>query len=178
MGDKEATVIWPERPTCHDDDWQANKFSEHLVWREPESKKHGTIPYRKCGYCGSIHPEDLLAALEAGAVLHGADWKYGWPHKFYVDGIPNPEAGRMVVKSSKHWTDEEGNRRHEEYPEPEADTVGGKWYNEHLLDLSREAFALVAGRLSEVSHISFSRTDEGRLRYTAPYRGYQKTSLG
>lgn len=42
-----------------------------------------------CSWCGSMHPSDLAAALRAGeASGHWADFKYGWPHKWYVDGVP------------------------------------------------------------------------------------------
>lgn len=47
-----------------------------------------------------MHPADLLAAIQAGARMHGSDWKYGWPHKFYVKDIPNPQAGAMVRTTS------------------------------------------------------------------------------
>lgn len=50
---------------------------------------------RSCGYCGSMHPADVAAAIRAGAVGHWADRKYGWPHKAYFDGVPNPHAGAM-----------------------------------------------------------------------------------
>lgn len=57
------------------------------TWREPMRGEH----FRRCSYCGSMHPEDLAAEPEWRA--EWADRKYGFPHKFYVD-IPNrdPEA--------------------------------------------------------------------------------------
>ncbi len=68
---------FPEKHTCHPDMRIAKG-----EWRPSEAN----FPYRSCDYCGSMHPEDLLAAVERGARLDGADWKYGWPHKFYVTG--------------------------------------------------------------------------------------------
>lgn len=50
---------------------------------------------RGCGYCGSMHPSDLAAAIRAGATLSWADRKYGWPHKVYAERVPNPHAGMM-----------------------------------------------------------------------------------
>lgn len=67
---------YPERPICHDNDTTAQRFGE-TKWRERDGHRH-------CSYCGSLHPEDLLNVLNAGASLGGADWKYGWPHKFYI----------------------------------------------------------------------------------------------
>jgi hypothetical protein len=103
---KEATmneIQWPVRPTCHDGDFQAQRFG-NVVWRPKGEKLHPTndpvMAFRTCSYCGSIHPEDLIEALRAGASLGGADWKYGWPHKFYVDKIPNPNVGQLVRRTS------------------------------------------------------------------------------
>lgn len=61
----------------------------------PESQYRTTGRLRSCGYCGSMHPTDLVAALAAGARVHWADFKYGWPHKLYVDDIPNPHEGML-----------------------------------------------------------------------------------
>lgn len=54
--------------------------------------------FRRCGYCSSIHPQDLIAAMDAGQVDHldMADWKYGWPHKVYLD-VLTENAGQL------HW---------------------------------------------------------------------------
>jgi hypothetical protein len=49
---------------------------------------------RQCSYCGSVHPEDLLKLFETGAYLSGSDWKYGYPHKYYVEKVPNPKFGQ------------------------------------------------------------------------------------
>lgn len=51
-------------------------------WSEPRYTEH----FRRCSFCGSIHPGDL--ADEPSWQARWADRKYGWPHKFYVD-IPN-----------------------------------------------------------------------------------------
>lgn len=48
-------------------------------WRDPSRGEH----FRRCNYCGSMHPDDL-AAEPAGTRIEWADRKYGWPHKFYV----------------------------------------------------------------------------------------------
>lgn len=55
---------------------------------------------RSCQFCGSMHPEDLAAAIRAGATVEWADFKYGWPHKVYVYKVPNPHAGMIEVRSS------------------------------------------------------------------------------
>lgn len=78
-----SPLPWPERPACHDDDPAAKapfNFGP-AVWRPADQRG-----VRTCSFCGSIHPEDLMRALDSGATLECADWKYGWPHKFYVTG--------------------------------------------------------------------------------------------
>ena len=44
-------------------------------------------PKLACSYCGSAHPRELALAIRSGGVtLDPADRKYGWPHKFYLNG--------------------------------------------------------------------------------------------
>lgn len=62
------------------------------VWNEPRHGEH----FRRCSYCGSVHPEDLAA--EPAWQPEWADQKYLWPHKFYVD-IPNRNSGALFVRS-------------------------------------------------------------------------------
>ena len=107
---------WPERPTCHDGDGWAANFGQPF-WREANRDGHNlpcwacgfetTGPYgesfRRCSHCGSMHPEDLVHGLTAlGVHLGGTDWKYGWPHKFYIEEFPNLLAGKPTHAS--HWT--------------------------------------------------------------------------
>lgn len=51
---------------------------ENVPYEKREGKKH-------CRFCGSLHPHEVALLLEAGAKIHFADWKYGWPHKAYLD---------------------------------------------------------------------------------------------
>lgn len=64
-------------------------------WTSPRHGEH----FRRCSYCGSIHPEDLAA--EPVWKPQWADMKYGWPHKFYVP-IPNRNPGALYVISASH----------------------------------------------------------------------------
>lgn len=99
--------------------------------------------------------------------LHGADWKYGWPHKFYVEGIENPIAGVPVISSSTSYFDEAKGRHvtelGEPYPAPQF--THAKFYNEHLLDCDDEAFAALIPLLDREGGIRFERRTEG-LFYT------------
>jgi hypothetical protein len=53
-----------------------------IYWLAPT----GSRDYRRCSYCGSMHPEDLLRILTAnGEKLEMAAMKFGWPHKFWTE---------------------------------------------------------------------------------------------
>ena len=55
--------------------------------------------YRACSYCGSMHPDDLFAAIEAGTCqITGTDKNY----KIYVH-MPHPNAGEPCVLSSANF---------------------------------------------------------------------------
>lgn len=163
-------MIFPAAPTCHA---RARRFlpDKPIIWDEPRVDSVYAIvePFRRCSYCGSIHPEDLIKHLEKGAELGGADWKYGWPHKFYVSGIPNVTTALVgkVGSNTKdgQTTDILGK------PSP---TCWVKWYNEHILDdgFDDEARARLLDLLT-TSGITFSLID-GKLNYNAPCYGFQK----
>jgi hypothetical protein len=180
---------WPEKPTCHGE--RDPYLGEVVVWRPatPEGRPYDkdspnlgpyAEPFRTCSFCGSMHPEDLLNWMQRGAQVHGSDWKYGWPHKFYVDNIPNPIAGREVQKGSHPVPDldpESGGRWVQEPtlgPAPEH--THGKWYNDHLLDAGYddEAWNSLVEALAARTGIHFFRDAEKGLMYRAPSRGYQR----
>ena len=59
-----------------------------LHGREDAFEERRNEGFRRCSYCGSVHPLDLLKARDEGRigkVDRSVDWKYGWPHKIYVD---------------------------------------------------------------------------------------------
>lgn len=102
--------------------------------------------YRHCSFCGSLHPEDLAKLLNEGkAELHGSDWKYGWPHKFYVD-IVDSETG---------------------------ETSYAKFYNNHLGLLDKKTFKKVTPIINKLSGIKFELKEDG-LYYKAPHYNYQR----
>jgi len=120
---------------------------------------------------------------EQGIHVGGSDWKYGWPHKFYIDGIPNPAVGQEYViytyggeraDESVEYTNHHGEkgwrRVHSRNTCPS--TTRAKWYNEHLTDLAPETFEVMAALLETHSRIKFYLVD-GKLHYSAPFRGFQ-----
>jgi len=56
----------------------ADKYKDGTTWSARDGAQH-------CDYCGSLHPTEVVALLKAGARISMADWKYGWPHKAYLD---------------------------------------------------------------------------------------------
>jgi len=54
--------------------------------------------YRACSYCGSMHPDDLFEAIDAGAHIGGTDKNY----KIYVDAPSRAEPGKAIYTSSTH----------------------------------------------------------------------------
>jgi len=139
-----------------------------------EGKTTGEL--RGCGYCGSMHPADVAAAIKAGASGSFADWKYGWPHKSYWDGIPNPHAGMLESRSSrtdpspeevaagkwiqipkaylsadKGWWHEAGR--------PASPTTHGKFYSVHLQDASPEDRETIEQHLG----LKFTFTEDGKI---------------
>lgn len=106
---------------------------------------------KTCSYCGSAHPADIAAAIRAGAVGRWADWKYGWPHKAYFDGVPNPHVGiQESVTACSHPPTQEQLDKGEVWLPPEegsrmwsqatlaAPTLHIKFYTVHLLDATPE----------------------------------------
>lgn len=75
-----SEIVWPDKPTCHGDVTQGVFKISEPHWR-PTSD---TCRYRTCSYCGSIHPADLITEIQSGNAMGGSDWKYGYPHKFYL----------------------------------------------------------------------------------------------
>lgn len=246
---REASVIWPVRPTVHGSG--RGSVSDAPSWREPRVG----ASHRTCSYCGSVHPGDLLGLLDKGAVLVGCDWKYGWPHKFYVENVPDTRVGQMIPRGTKPIADRELFSWFARYcpyqeqqlalraartgvpPDPSlflsaggkalaralggdaadladpmvgrayerlkhvasspvldetwsnsltsdpwmapATTVHVKWYNDHIQDEGYGNGALEALIEALGKHTSIHFTIDGeRLRYTAPYPGYQRTRAG
>lgn len=152
-----------------------------LTWRTSWAER---TPHRdrlrRCSYCGSVHPEDLLDALNKWARLRFADWKYGWPHKFYVEGVPNELAGQTVEVGSTSGpsfgsdgspnlpdlTPEE--RLSRRFDRPIMGEAGPyavvKFYNEHLLDAG-EHFKALQALIAKQARILFELEVENTLRY-------------
>jgi len=130
--------------------------------------------FKHCGYCGSINPIELAELIEAGnATIGGSDWKYGWPHKFYVD-VVNSHPDKQVLKShGNRWNT--ALQKYEDFKEygPEGPTLHIKFYSEHLGLLDDETFNKVASIINNACGITWEKK-EGKLCYRAPCLNYQK----
>jgi hypothetical protein len=100
----------PAADPVHGSGWNSAARWGGWSWRKP---RRGEF-FRTCSFCGCIHPEDLAPEItpagpcricgEVGweacfrsrpehpytpgsAYASWADRKYGWPHKFYVEGL-------------------------------------------------------------------------------------------
>lgn len=125
---------------AHVHDWQAKRFSSDgtFPWRKskPPTVADGSVlkvahPFVSCSYCGSMHPRELVEALNQGATVTIADMKYGWPHKVYVDNAPNRYVGMMEIRTAGP-----GDYVGPEVPAPER--TQGKFYTLHLKDCTPE----------------------------------------
>jgi hypothetical protein len=138
---------------------------------------------RRCSYCGSMHPEDVASAIREGARGALADYKYGWPHKAYFSGIPNPHSGMLESKSSHSnppqseidrglWVSipngfnpETGEPAFKwcSAGQPAADTLYAKFYTTHLQDASD------ADRATIEQHLNLKFTFNGSNVSWEPY---------
>jgi hypothetical protein len=153
---------WPEKPTIHKNERHLPGMEADL-WvpeRVPEPEA-SIIVGRSCSYCGSIHPEDALKALEAAGRVEMADWKYGYPHKAYIHEVPvEGQPDTKYVRPKPGAKPGSGDAGFEKY---EAGPGWAKFYTRHLLDegFDDEAFDALAGLLVQHTRVLFARDDKG-----------------
>jgi hypothetical protein len=128
-----------------------------------------------------MHPADVAAAIRQGALGDLADRKYGWPHKIYLNKVPNPHAGMLEVRASStapslamprevrepRYDPRTGVRvadyvRYTETPQPARATTWGKFYTVHLQDASPEDLATIE------QHVGLHITFEGNQVHWNP----------
>lgn len=173
-----------------------NACGETASWREPVPTTRGQMGYgetwRTCGYCGSIHPDDLAAMIVTqglapaltdadysraltgegplhrarGVYLTEADWKYGWPHKLYVDGLPSAMAGQRIEVGGTY----RGGKKLETHYGVQGETTGAKFYTKHLGDAS-DFEALAAAIHEAIPNQTWTRDERGIKWRGHPGRG-------
>lgn len=121
--------------------------------------------YEHCSYCGSITIDDALKGLSTPGVRYsGCDWKYGWPHKFYLNLPCEPH--RHCVSGTSHM----GKMSDLKYQT--RTTIHTNFYSEHLLDATPEQIKLWNEVAKPHLGIGFEIVND-KLHYSAPYAGYQ-----
>ena len=137
-------------------------------WSEPHAPDIAagvrTASLGGCDFCGSLHPSDVVKYLQAGATIMWADWKYGYPHKAYLEKIPNPYAGmlesrmgmsnpteeqikehNLILVKTKRFDQYTGNPVYEwiNAGEPASKWEYAKFYTMHLQDATPEEKAYI-----------------------------------
>ena len=103
-----------------------------------------------------LQPYDVDRPLRHFEIrLDMADWKYGWPHKFYVEGIPSPLRGLSVCRSKTYQNGALVARDFR--PEPPDAISFAKFYTTHLSDLDPEDFVRVSREIWRRSDLCFVR---------------------
>jgi hypothetical protein len=121
-----------------------------------------------CEYCGSITVADFLAALQTpGTHYSGSDWKYGYPHKFYIEIPCEPYRTTSCTRSETI----DGQRVHT-VEWAERTTRNHKFYTEHLLDATDDELAEWERIAAPLLGVRFFKNADGALMYLAP-RGYR-----
>ncbi|MFI5955827.1 hypothetical protein [Cryptosporangium sp. NPDC051539] len=150
-------------------------------------RSHGEH-FRRCSWCGSVHPEDLAAEPE-WLRTEWADRKYGWPHKLYVD-LPVQDGPQLAVVGTRWssaaddswiaWSDLTPDQRavaeRDGYgprggdePAPDFVLLGdrvahhAKFYVTHLADPQLDV--AVKRAIEARSGLRFTFTDDGHVRW-------------
>jgi hypothetical protein len=116
-----------------------------------------------------MHPTDVASAIKSGAKGEWADKKYGWPHKAYFDGVPNPHAGLLELRGSANYKPEgehykdwvQDGEYWIEPPRPAGATTNGKFYSVHLMDATPEERDIIEAHLG----LHFDFKDDGEVKW-------------
>lgn len=165
----------------HNKDSFASRFGEaefklRGVRQTVEDGKEEVIPdiYETCSYCGSFTIADTIKFFQTpGVEYSGADWKYGWPHKFYINRIPCEPYSRVV---SSTWQ----NGKQTDIKRETSNHRWGKFYSEHMIDATPEQLEQWNTIVTPKLGVSFSIKDD-KLYWSAPntdgFYGYQANGV-
>jgi hypothetical protein len=123
-----------------------------------------------CTFCGSVNIDAFINTFKTpGNSFSGSDWKYGWPHKFYLE-IKFPEP-ILLCKGSTY---KDGVST---FHEPVLSHVEhNKFYNEHLYLATPEQLEQYNIFVYPFTGIRFELKEEKgekRIYFSAPRHGYQ-----
>lgn len=138
---------FPLVPTCHHQSGEPMyKGHDTAEWRAPrlDSEPYSET-FRTCWYCGSINPEDLVRIAKDHTLrMELADRKYGYPHKLYVHGIPNPNFGKIVEMGTSFQRGEDGEGVRTPITGAAPEFTFSKFYTQHFFDEGYDVEALAA----------------------------------
>jgi hypothetical protein len=161
-----------------------------------------------CNYCGSISVSAAITFLkQPGTSFSGSDWKYGFPHKFYIEPV-NPRADELVpigFKSGPEISARNGSGPNDKWvcrahhndtcPCPRDSQTGFwqeveyghhkslylKFYTNHLKDATPEEFAEFSTLSEKIFGIKWELKEDGKIFYSCPktssFYGYQRAGL-
>jgi hypothetical protein len=134
--------------------------------------RDGEAGTRQCSHCNSISIADAIRLLKTpGTRFSGSDWKYGWPHKFYIEPL-NPDADKIVEVGAQYdhgvRTPIMGTRKFLHF----------KFYNTHLTGATPEEFLEFSLLSEQVFGIRWDKDEKG-IKYSCPrtksFYGYQRS---
>lgn len=146
--------------TAHDNDPMSKRIQDSHTFRaypaevSPEGHRidaHGyqSDPYLHCSYCGSLTVDDALAVFSAAGVRWSAsDYKYGWPHKFYLD-VPHASFMARIGSSTRDGVTTPIMGEHKTWPL--------KFYTVHLIDATDAQLAQWNAVVAPITGVSFMR---------------------
>ncbi len=161
-----------DTPTkAHDHDWAAGIHGPHgYAKRTRKQPPEAGIPdvedpWAHCTYCGSLKPLDTIAFFQmAGMRFSGSDWKYGFPHKFYLT-VPCEPFQDVISSHSKDGvtTYETGTRQTRNY----------KFYLAHMDDATNGEIRMWNRIVAPHVGVWLRRDPDKGIAYTAVTPGFQ-----
>lgn len=158
---------------AHANDFRADRFGDtRYVWRNDADIEHNhvrVVPWPMCSYCGSITPTDMIALMQTdGTRYSGSDWKYGFPHKFYIEAAIEPIEHYCIGA-----TYQDGQMSDPLYDTKKHQHL--KFYTEHMQDATSEQIEEWNAKVAPLLGVHFSSEKNGIHWHAAP--GHQASGI-
>lgn len=161
------------KTAAHEGDAHAERFGE-ATYRVGGTTWGDEVPaepdiYPTCSYCGSIPISVALASLvKKGTTYSGCDWKYGWPHKFYID--ISCEAYKSCV-GGKSEQQADGKMKNV-YQFGVREKRHHKFYADHIVDATTDELEMWNRIAGPLLGVKYQRVD-GKMKFMAACGGFQ-----
>lgn len=154
----------PEIKNAHDVFTHPFKFKPPVFEERNLTEMDGSIRHDTaltCSHCGSMTIDDAIKAFQTpGTRWSGSDWKYGWPHKFYIE-VPCAPYRRCTSRSADG-----------QFGYSETSREFRKFYAVHFKDATPEQIAEWNSKVAPITGIEY-HLEGDRLKYVALYAGHQ-----